>query len=251
MSVLNLRPSTKLFGRKDSVAAHRTPSGRMDCSLSPMSIKKVDLGDNGVFSGYLSVFGNVDFYGEVVRPGAWAESIAAWEKSGEYVPLLWQHMSDEPIGIWRRFEEDDTGLWGEAQVLIDAGPTEKRAWAHIKAGSLKGLSPGYYLERYTIDEEEQIFYLDKCDLREGSLVTFPANKEAQVDESKAATLEIRRRLAKGETLTVRQMEFVLRDECGLSNAAARAVIERGYKSWAGRDAGSDDDLTGWNDPPSL
>ena len=250
MNVLDLKSPSR-FGAKSALQARKAPSARLAQSVSPMSIKKVNLGTEGVFSGYLSVFGNVDFYGEVVQPGAWAQSIADWEKSGEYVPLLWQHLSDEPIGVWRRFEEDKTGLWGEAQVLVDAGPMERRAWAHIQAGSLKGLSPGYYLEKYSIDDAEQIFYIDRADLREGSLVTFPANKEAQVDESKKATLEIRRRLSRGETLTVRQMEFVLRDECGLSNAAARAVIERGYKSWAGQDAGSDDDLTGWNDPPSL
>lgn len=239
------------FRRRDIHQSPMSPSGRMDSSVSPMAIKRVDLGENGKFSGYLSVFGNEDFYGEVVAPGAWKESIADWKSSGQMVPLLWQHMSFEPIGVWTLFEEDKIGLRGEAQILVDAGPTEARAWAHVKAGSITGLSPGYYLEEWQADDEGN-FTILKADLREGSVVTFPANREAQIDEQKAGTLEIRRRVARGEPLTVRQMELLLREHAGLSRSNAAAVIDGGYKNWIRREAASEDDsLDGWNTPPSL
>jgi hypothetical protein len=43
------------------------------CSGVPLDVKA--LADNGEFEGYLSVFGNVDSYGEMVMPGAFT---AAW-----------------------------------------------------------------------------------------------------------------------------------------------------------------------------
>lgn len=220
-------------------------------SVSPLSIKRVDLGEKGRFGGYLSVFGNIDWYGEVVERGAWAESIAAWKASGEKVPLLWQHESWEPIGIWDNFREDDKGLYGEAQILVDAGPLEARAWAHIKAGSLAGLSPGYYLEEWAQTDDGQ-FRILKADLREGSVVTFPANRAAQIDEVKSTTLDARRRLARGENLTVRQMETVLREHAGLPRAAAAAVLKGGYENWLRREADETEEIMpDWMIPPAL
>lgn len=220
-------------------------------SVSSMSIKRADIWENGKFGGYLSVFGNVDWYGEVVEPGAWAESIADWQRSGEQVPLLWQHNPYEPIGVWTKFREDSHGLYGEAQILVDAGPLEARAWAHIKAGSLAGLSPGYYLQEWLQDDDGG-FKIIKADLREGSVVTFPANREAQIDDVKKITLDARRRLAKGETLTKRQTETLLREHAGLSRSAAAAILDGGYDNWMRREAPGSEDLDpDWASAPSL
>ncbi|MAD98918.1 MAG: HK97 family phage prohead protease [Flavobacteriaceae bacterium] len=244
------RQLTERFGRKDAETAVLPPTQALDRSLSPMRIKRAELGDNGRFSGYLSIFNNVDFYGEIVRPGAFTETIKNWKAEGSVMPLLWQHSSFEPIGVWNDLKEDDTGLWADGQILVDAGPLEQRAWAHVKAGSLSGLSIGYYVNKWSMDEEEGILYLDEIDLREGSLVTFPANREAQIDTVKKTSLELRRRVAHGEPLTVRQMEFALREHCGLSKAEARGVIDTGYKTWLSQssDLGDDSDH-GWNEPP--
>jgi hypothetical protein len=43
------------------------------CSGVPLDVKA--LADNGEFEGYLSVFGNVDSYGEMVMPGAFSGSL--------------------------------------------------------------------------------------------------------------------------------------------------------------------------------
>lgn len=42
----------------------------------------------GTFSGYGSVFGNVESYREIVAPGAFAESLAAIKASGDPLPAL-------------------------------------------------------------------------------------------------------------------------------------------------------------------
>lgn len=217
---------------------------------SAWSLKRTDLGEDGKFRGYLSVFGNTDWYGEVMMPGCFTETIAEWKKSDEIMPLLWQHNPYEPIGVWTDFKEDKTGLWAEGQILVDAGPLERRAWAHIRAGSLTGLSPGYYLEEFDINEESMLLEILKVDLREGSVVTFPANREARIDNEKAMSVSVRRKLKSGLPLTVREVEHVVRDELGLSRRSATAIIDGGYRDLVKRDAPDlVDDLSGWDAAP--
>lgn len=71
-----------------------------------------DSGDSGVFEAIVSVFGNVDSVGDVVMPGAFTESLAAWEKSGDPIPVLWSHRMDDPrfsIGHIREAAELEPG----------------------------------------------------------------------------------------------------------------------------------------------
>lgn len=52
--------------------------------------------DEGVFEAIVSVFDNKDFVGDIVRPGAFKDTIAAWANSGNVLPVLWSHRMDDP-----------------------------------------------------------------------------------------------------------------------------------------------------------
>jgi HK97 family phage prohead protease len=52
--------------------------------------------DSGTFEAFVSVFGNKDFAGDIVMPGAFTKSIQAWESSGDPVPIYWSHRLDDP-----------------------------------------------------------------------------------------------------------------------------------------------------------
>ncbi len=52
--------------------------------------------DEAGFTAIVSVFNNVDHGGDVVRPGAFADSIAAWSKGANPLPVLWSHRMDDP-----------------------------------------------------------------------------------------------------------------------------------------------------------
>ena len=43
------------------------------------------------FEGYASTFGNEDLGGDIVRPGAFQDSILDISRSGRHLPILWQH----------------------------------------------------------------------------------------------------------------------------------------------------------------
>ena len=167
----------------------------------PMEIKEIS--DEGYFSGYGSVFDVVDDWDDVIVRGAFAETLRR-----KTPVMLWQHDSANPIGVYERIHEDNIGLWLEGRLLLDI---EKGREAHIllKNRAIRGLSIGF-LPLAWEDEmrsRKKIRVLKDIDLWEVSLVTFPANPKAVVDEVK----------------TVRGLENFLRD-AGLSRAEAKAAL---------------------------
>jgi uncharacterized protein len=61
---------------------------------SPPALLESD--DRIGFEAIVSVFNNVDHGGDVVRPGAFKNTIAAWKTSGDPIPVLWSHRMDDP-----------------------------------------------------------------------------------------------------------------------------------------------------------
>ena len=184
-----------------------------------LKIKSVS--DSGEFAGYGSVFGVKDSYDDIVISGAFSKSLAAWKEKGRLPALLWQHKQDEPIGVYTRIEEDEEGLYVEGRLLIDNDQLAKRAHAHLKAGSISGLSIGYSLTDYDYDAAKAAFILKEIDLWEVSLVTFPANDQARVNDVKSALLS-------GEVPDRRAIEKALRD-VGFSQKQAKRLMSEGYK----------------------
>jgi HK97 family phage prohead protease len=148
----------------------------------PLKVKA--LGDSGAFTGYASSYGQpADLVGDVVEPGAFKQAIL---QQGLGYPLLWAHLQAEPIGIAKVSDSKD-GLVVDGSLLLE-DPAAARAYAHLKAGSIKGLSIGYSLPR----GEGKVSYADdgtrtlkEVRLHEISLVAIPANPRAQITSVKS------------------------------------------------------------------
>ena len=180
------------------------------------------------FSGYGAVFSNVDSYGDVIQPGAFADTLAAAHKSGQYPAMLLQHGgwgmgADDmtPIGIWTSLAEDGHGLKVEGK-LADT-PRGREAYALLKMTprpAIDGLSIGYIAKEWAqrSKPEEPRRTLKKVDLMEVSLVTFPANGKARIASVKSAAGDF----------DERKFEQVLRDS-GLSRKEAQVVIAHGFR----------------------
>ena len=177
--------------------------------------------DDGLFSGYASVFDNVDSYGDIVRKGAFVESISEWEAKGKMPPILWNHDPSDPIGIYTKMQEDDKGLYVEGKLLIDVVPRAKQTHALMKAGVIDGLSIGYRVKEYLYNVDEEVTELIKLSLREVSIVTFPANPETRIEAVKS-------RLDAGELPTLPEFEKFLR-EAGFSKSQATAIAGHGLR----------------------
>lgn len=192
----------------------------------PLQIKSVS--ETGEFEGYGSVFGVKDSYSDIVEKGAFIKSLAAWSEKGRLPAMLWQHRMSEPIGIYTEMKEDENGLYVKGRLLVDDDPLAKRAYGHLKAGSLGGLSIGYMLNEYDYDGTKEAYLLKEIDLYEVSLVTMPANDDARVSDVKNA-------LDKGQVPRPSEMERTLRD-VGLSRSQAKSFMANGYGALDLRDA---------------
>ena len=177
--------------------------------------------DDGLFSGYASVFDNVDSYGDIVRKGAFVESIGEWEAKGKMPPILWNHDPSDPIGVYTKMQEDEKGLYVEGKLLIDDVPRAKQTHALMKAGVIDGLSIGYRVKEYLYNVDEEVTDLIKLSLREVSIVTFPANPETRIEAVKS-------RLDAGELPTLPEFEKFLR-EAGFSKSQATAIAGHGLR----------------------
>lgn len=175
-----------------------------------------DVSEEGTFTGYGSIFGNVDSYGEKVMPGAFAESLARHRKEGSKPLMLWQHDPSEPIGVWEDLAEDGKGLRGTGRFVLET-TRGREAYALLKAGALRGLSIGY--REIEAEPDGNIRLLKKLDLMEISVVSFPANRRARIDAVKEA-------LNRGGLPTLPEFERFLR-EAGFSKTQAAAIASRG------------------------
>lgn len=182
-----------------------------------MEVKAVE--DSGEFSGYLSVFGNMDSYRDVVAPGAFSDSLAEWYGKGRLPPILWQHRSAEPLGPFTVMRQDDTGLYVEGKLLVNDIQRAKEAHVLLKNKVISGMSIGFETIGEEWDKNNRIRKLTKLKLWEGSIVTFPANEEAQVQAVKSV-------LAGGNLPDLPTFERLLR-EAGFSKTQAAAIANRG------------------------
>lgn len=177
------------------------------------------------FDGYGAVTGNVDAYGDVIAPGAFADTLAEAKKSGVWPAMLLQHggfglsaQDMTPIGIWTEMSEDGKGL----KVTGKLADTERgrEAYALLKMDprpAITGLSIGYAAKEFEVGTKpkEPRRTLKKVDLFEVSLVTFPANPKARISSVKAADL------------TERELERLLTQDAGLTRSEARALMRGG------------------------
>ena len=141
------------------------------------------LAGDGVFSGYASVFNAVDQQNEIVAPGAFTRTLRLAAQQNRTPAMLWMHDPTIPIGLWQSIREDASGLAVEGRLALR---TQKGADAYelLKMGALTGLSIGYRVVASRVDAKKKARILTDVDLFEISLVTFPANEAARVDDVK-------------------------------------------------------------------
>ena len=146
---------------------------------------RASVNDEGIFEGYLSTYGDVDSYGTYFMPGAWDKSIERFN-SGEVIPVLWSHDRSKPIGKFTELKSDDKGLWGRGKLTME-DPQAKIAYAHMKDGSVMGLSVGFELDYDNVIYSKMLDALGiaEADLFECSVVVFPANTNAKITNLKS------------------------------------------------------------------
>ena len=150
-----------------------------EVKFAPVDLKSVEA--DGTFSGYASLFGEVDLGDDLVMPGAFRASLAA--RGAQGVKLLFQHDPNEPIGIWLDLHEDGRGLFARGRLMPEV-TRAREVLSLMRAGALDGLSIGFRTVKGRTDPATGVRRLDQIDLWEISVVTFPMLPEARVSAVK-------------------------------------------------------------------
>ena len=148
------------------------------------------LSQAGTFEGYASLFNVVDLGRDMVLPGAFRDSLKARGAAG--VKLLWQHDAAQVIGSWLSIAEDSRGLFVRGQLNLDVAKA-REVYALMKDGAVDGLSIGFRTQKSVTDPATGVRRLQKVDLWEISIVTFPMLPNARVSSVKY--LDAKARLA--------------------------------------------------------
>lgn len=189
----------------------------VEFEVKNFGVKQVDDEDKPKvyeFEGYASTFGNVDLGRDIVMPGAFSDAVA----SQKQIPMLWQHGTYEPIGVFTGLREDNKGLFVRGQMPVNDTMVAGRVRPQMEIGSIRQMSIGYRTNKSEIDEEANVRRLIDIELLEISLVTFPMNPEAEITSVKAGDLESLL------GLTPRELENVLRNGVQFSAKAAKQLI---------------------------
>ncbi len=175
------------------------PPAAREMKLLAVPLSALDC--DGVFEGYASLFNVPDLGRDVVMPGAFGASLKARGAAG--IRLLWQHDPAQPLGRWLAVEEDRRGLRvrGRLNLLVERA---REVHALLREGAVDGLSIGFRVESARPERATGLRRLERLDLWEISLVTFPMLPDARVASGKATPLAAAIRRAADHLLSTRR-----------------------------------------------
>ena len=177
---------------------------------------------DGQFRALVSVFGNKDSYGDVIVPGAFAETLAEWAASGDPIPVYYSHRMDDPdfnIGHVLEARETDEGLEVLAQLDVDDPvPGSKAPQVHrlLKGRRITQFSFAYdvleggWAKRQDDGKDDEYYELRKLKLYEVGPTPIGANQETELLAVKSAAEGLAREVKAGRVLSAKN-ESALRE----------------------------------------
>lgn len=132
-----------------------------------------------IIEGYASIFNEPDHQGDVILPGAFNITLDEIQA----VPVLWQHHPHVPIGKVVTARQDTYGLWvmlalcTETQIGLEASKL-------VQQEILSGLSIGFKPISVKRGQAGVRRIVQSLELKEISLVTFPAHGKARIQFNK-------------------------------------------------------------------
>jgi len=180
---------------------------------------KEETAGTGQFTGYASIFGNVDHDGDIIIKGAFSASLKKRTPK-----LLYQHNQMLPIGLVKA-KEDATGLYVECDINLEL-ETGSEVYSNLKKRILDKMSIGYKVVDSEFDSKTGVRTIKQLDLYEVSIVTFPANDLASVEDVKSSI--------EGFSSLADVEKFLREVKSGLSHNEAKHFISK-FKSLLQRD----------------
>lgn len=153
-----------------------------------LKIDRIGAKDNlvaGQFTGYASVFGNVDSVGDKIIKGAFAESLKDFGDGGAGIPCYWCHETSDPemnLGSTLEATEDEHGLFVKVQLDLD-NPKAAYAYKLLKEQRVRQMSFAYQVTDG--ENKKDCFEITGCKIFEVSIVPVGANQATSIESVKA------------------------------------------------------------------
>lgn len=222
----------------------------MQTKILALAEAKLDGDGPGRMSGYASVWGGVDSYGDTIIQGAYKNTIPQFLRDG-FIP--WSHnWCGYPVATPDKAREDGTGLFIEAVFHTDAESQRARQIVseRLARGKTMGLSIGYQAKSFDFTEMDgmPVRRLTEIELMEVSLVMVPADAAARVTDIKA-----RRRLSRHQLeAVIATLQALMGEDDETDDEAAAASDDGKAAPVAGDDAlPADGGTQGDATPPSI
>lgn len=164
--------------------------------------------DTGEFEAIVAVFGNVDSGGDVIVKGAFADTLAEWGASGDPIPVVWSHDSNDPfshIGSVVEASETDTGLLVKGQLDLD-NPKAAQVHKLLKGRRVTQFSFAYSVMDGgpTVVDGENAFELRKLKLYEVGPTLVGMNQATELLSAKSDDVDAKA----GRVLSAKNVEVV-------------------------------------------
>jgi len=126
---------------------------------------------SGTFEATVAVFGNVDRGGDRIMPGAFKNTLAKWEASGDPIPVILSHQWDNPmahIGVVEKAVETDKGLHVKGRLDVADNEVARQVHRLMARRSLKEFSFGYEVpkggEKRAKDGANELLQIDLAEV---------------------------------------------------------------------------------------
>lgn len=167
------------------------------------------------FSGYGSIYGNVDRHYDIMQKGAFSHL------SKNY-PLLFNHSQNKQIGAIKSLRENENGLFIEEGVIYEEAKNDASVSIAklVRDGTLNKFSVGFttkssdWTERELDGRKRSVRVIKSAELFEISLVQIPANPLTSINLKSLQGLEAK---------DIRSLEKGLKD-LGLESVEAKTLI---------------------------
>lgn len=197
------------------------------------------IGEQGLVTSVVAVFGNVDFQNDRIMHGAFTNSISKWKArmgKGKFLPVVYGHQ-DNPESILGKvvdMRETADGLEVDEQYFLDK-PKARASFDAMREGVLGGSSFAYDIIRAK-RASDGVQDLIELDVIEVGPTVYPANDQTRLvgvkDAERAeATLTVRTH----PLVVAKDAEIILRNEQPLVETASTAeAFTMTFQTKAGR-----------------
>ncbi|MFA5604180.1 MAG: HK97 family phage prohead protease [Bacilli bacterium] len=154
---------------------------------SPLEVKQVNMQER-TFEGLASTW-SLDLGLDVIKKGAFRQTLKEWRSSGKIIPLLDSHnwfSVRDAVGRLVDAKETEDGLWTLWKIV--PGTDGDEILARLRPDEdgvafIDSMSIGYRTIKAELDEDSGIRTIKELELHEVSLVLFPMNPEARIDNA--------------------------------------------------------------------